>query len=201
MEWTLSGKILLFRRSGELPLVLSEEALVAAYATGSPAALASLFERFCDPVYRFLGSYVGKQSPDLDDLVQATFLEVMRAASKFRGGASVQTWIFGIAINVARHHRRSEWRRLRLLGSVFADRPSPTAEVEDSACKREKVSQLALAITALPEHLRAPIVLCDVEGTSGQEAARVLNIPEGTLWRRLHEARKQLRSALGEVQK
>src|SRR5690242_580555 len=94
---------------------LSSADLVAACATGDRQALGELFERFSVPVYRFLSRLVGAGEESLDDLVQATFLQVLRSAAKYRQEAAVQTWIFAIAVNVVRHHCRSEGRRRSLL--------------------------------------------------------------------------------------
>ena len=80
---------------------LSAEALVVACGTGDSAALGELFDRFHQTVYRFLSRYLGPRNPDLDDLVQATFLEVRRAASRFRKESSVNSWIVGIASRAA----------------------------------------------------------------------------------------------------
>jgi RNA polymerase sigma-70 factor (ECF subfamily) len=54
-----------------------------------------------------------------------------------------------------------------------------------------------IAIAALPHDLRAALVLVDLEGERGSDAASALGIPEGTLWRRVYHARKALRAALG----
>src|SRR5687767_5061415 len=91
--------------------VLSDEALLAACATGDAAALGALFDRFHDAVYRFAARLATTDELARDDLVQATFLEVCRTAHTFRGGSAVKTWILGVAANVARHTLRSEQRR------------------------------------------------------------------------------------------
>ena len=60
------------------------------------------------------------------------------------------------------------------------------------------IARLEDQLGRLPEDLRVAFVMCDVEGVAGVEAARVLGLREGTLWRRLHFARKALRAALEE---
>jgi RNA polymerase sigma-70 factor (ECF subfamily) len=65
---------------------------------------------------------------------------------------------------------------------------------DDAASQSEILAYLGNAIARLPHDLRVAFVLCDVEGTSGTEAARALSIPEGTLYRRVHEARKRLKA-------
>lgn len=195
----MSGKILPFRRPAVPSPNLSDEALLAACATGDTAALGELFERFHTAVYRVLGRYMGATCDELDDLVQATFLEVLRAASRFERRATVRAFILGIALNVARHHLRSE-RRRRHLEDRSGRQPLPVAAgPERGAAQKELFRLLESALQNLPHDLRVAFVLCDLEELKGAEVSRVLGIPEGTLWRRLYDARRALRQVLGEV--
>jgi RNA polymerase sigma-70 factor (ECF subfamily) len=175
---------------------MSDEALLAACATGDTVALGALFDRFHVVVYRFVSRLPTTDELAADDLVQATFLEVRRSASKFKGSSSVQTWILGIAANVARHQLRSE-RRRRIRQEGFAERltavpAQPDAEVD----RRRLLRRIAEALAELPYDQQVAFVLCDLEQLPGAEVANALSIPEGTLWRRLHVARKAVRAAL-----
>jgi RNA polymerase sigma-70 factor (ECF subfamily) len=194
-----TGQLLPFRRPDpSIPADgrPSDESLVAACAAGDGTAQAALFDRFQGPVYRFVSRLVGARCVDLDDLVQTTFLEAMRAAPRFRRDAAVKTWIFGIAVNVVRHHFRSQLRQ-RMLSMALLRHPPEARHGPDSiAERRELVSRLELAVAALPHELRAAFVMCELEEIPGKEVARVLNWRLGTLWRRVHEARKALRKAL-----
>ncbi len=192
-----SGKLIPLRRVAGDGGEISDEALVAACALRDRAALGALYDRFHQPVYRFLSRMVGARRDDVDDLVQATFLEVQRAAPRFRGGSSVLTWIFGIAANLARHHVRGESRRGAMLTAVMRE-PTPPGGVrpDESAARHELMERLAEALASLSHDHRAVFVMCDLEEVAGGEAARALGVREGTLWRRLHEARKRLRAAL-----
>lgn len=196
----MNGKVLPFRLPTEATSTLSDAALVGACATGDSGALGVLFERFNASIYRFLSRYVGPQNPDLDDLVQATFLEVLRSAGRFRHDAAVQTWIFGIAVNVARHYRRSERRRQAMVTNLVRHPQEHRVGPDHTAERREQVSRLEQAVAQLSDNLRTAFVMCDVEDLPGAEVARVLHLREGTLWRRLHEARKTLRKILEEGQ-
>jgi RNA polymerase sigma-70 factor (ECF subfamily) len=175
--------------------IASDDKLVAGCANGDPQALGELFDRHHLAVYRFLGRLCRGGSRDVDDLVQATFLEVQRAARGFRGGSAVKTWILGIAANVARHYVRSESRERALLSElgkqvelagIGARRPDETAE------QSEMLERLADALAELPQDLRVVFVACELEDLPGAEVARSLGVREGTLWRRLHDARKAL---------
>jgi RNA polymerase sigma-70 factor (ECF subfamily) len=180
----------------------ADAALLSEYAHGNAEALGELFDRHHRATYRFLARLTGANHADLDDLVQVTFVQVARSASRFDGRAMVRTWLFGIAINVARHHVRGNVRRRKVIADPDDDeqpsripghdRPDETAE------NRELLLHLERAIDELPHKLREVFVACEVEDLPGPDVARLLRIPEGTLWRRLHEARKAIRAALGE---
>jgi len=184
------------RLSGDVT-ELSDQALLAACGTGDRAALGALFDRFHTAVYRFIARLQTVDDAARDDIVQATFLELPRTAPHFRGASSVRTWILGISANVARHYRRDEDRRRAKLERCArhpAELPAlPDAEVE----RRRLLMQIAAALRGLPYDQQVAFVLCDVEQLPGVEVAHALDIPEGTLWRRLHVARKALREALG----
>jgi RNA polymerase sigma-70 factor, ECF subfamily len=177
---------------------VSDQALVIACAEGETRALGELFDRYNLIVYRFFSRMLGRDHAELDELVSETFLNVHQAARKFRGDASVKTWITAIAANVARHHIRSESRRRAFL-RLFQGRHSERGEDESRVAEhRDLVRRVGKLLGALPYDLRVVFVMCDLEEIPGADAARALGVPEGTLWRRLHEARKSLRAALAD---
>jgi RNA polymerase sigma-70 factor (ECF subfamily) len=190
----VSGKLLPLRRPADEPAI-SDAALVAACATGDGAALGALFERYQRQVERFVARLSWCNVTELADLVQNTFVEVQRAARGFQGKASVRTWIFSIAVNVARRHTRGEYRRRTMLADARLRSPRAGAGVDDQVAHRQQLRSIERALAELRPELREAFVLCDLEDVRGAEAARALGIREGTLWWRLHEARKRLRAA------
>ena len=170
---------------------LTDEGLVAACATSDRAARALLFERHVDAVHRFIARMRGSDSDVVDDLVQATFLAAFGAAAKCKTG-HVRGWLYGIAANLVRHHARGEIRRKAAL-AVVARETEAVARMGDPVT----LARLPAAIAALPHDQRAALVLVDLEGEKGCDAALALRIPEGTLWRRVYHARQALRAALG----
>jgi RNA polymerase sigma-70 factor (ECF subfamily) len=173
-----------------------DTALIAACAKGDPNALGALFDRHDQAVRRFLARICQVVPADLDDLVHATFVEVYRSAPGFRGRASAKTWIFGVAVNVARHHARGEARRRRFLTALAGTRPT-AVQPSDAAEHHHALGRMAEAIGELPYARRAAFVLCEIEGLTAAEAASVLDVRPGTIGRWLHEARKTLREAIG----
>ena len=119
-------------------------------------------------------------------------------AERYGARIIAQPWLgFGpqkqFAVNAARHYLRSETRR-RALQRSGELRPSyADGTPESKTAHSEFLQRLQQSILELPEHLRAAFVMCELEGVPGTEAARLLGIREGTLWRRLHDARKLIR--------
>jgi RNA polymerase sigma-70 factor, ECF subfamily len=176
--------------------VLPSEALVAAMASGAASALGELYDRHHRDVFGFLCAAANVHGPDLDDLVQETFLSAYASARTFQGRSAVKTWLFGIGLNLARNHARAEGRRRRATERIpAAERTAARPDAQIDA--NRQLSRLAEAIAALPPDLRAAYVTCVIEGVAGAEAARVLGARKGTLWRWVHEAREQLRRKIG----
>lgn len=175
------------------PDAMSDDGLIVACAAGDRAARALLFERYAAAVYRLVVRMRGSDNDVVDDLVQSTFLAAFKAAHRLRGG-NLRAWLYGIAINQVREYARREVRRKRAL-SRAAELVSCTP---DSGGRDPAVAaHLPAAIAALPHPLRAALILVDLEGERGADAAAALGIPEGTLWYRVHLARKAVRVALG----
>ena len=86
-----------------------QSSLIAAEqcSAGDASAIEELFHRYAPTVERVLARIVGP-TPDLEDLVQATFLEGLRVIGRFRGESSLSTWITGIAIHIAQHYLRAQ---------------------------------------------------------------------------------------------
>ena len=173
---------------------LTDDALLAASAVGDPAALGALFDRHHEAIYRLISRLLRTEPAEIDDLVQNTFLEAWRSASRFAGRGTVKSFLFGVAANTVRHHLRDTRRRRHLLDSLPA--PAHRAPPDDALSRAQQLGRLAAALDELPHDLRTAYVLCDLEDLSGVEVARMLAVRPGTLWRRLHQARRMLRAVL-----
>jgi RNA polymerase sigma factor (sigma-70 family) len=175
----------------------SDQSLLSACALGDNLALQELFQRHADRVYGVLVRTRFVDGKDLDDLVQTTFMEVQRSAKRYDARASVNTWIIGIAMNIMRQYLRSERRRREAISEV-AELPRSIGEngPHDQVAHRQELERLKRQFDAMPSHLRIVFTLIDLEGMSGGEAARLLNLREGTVWSRLHQAREALRQCV-----
>jgi RNA polymerase sigma factor (sigma-70 family) len=175
---------------------ISDECLVAACAVGDTEALGVLFDRHHRGVYAFLSRLAGTDERDLDDLVQATFLEALRASKRYRGDAPVHRWLFGIAAHLVRHHVRSEVRR-KSFHVKLAEHPTRIQTEPGVRAERNQIlARVRDAVDALPHKQKVVYVMCVLEEIPGVEVARVLDMREGTVWRLLHQARTALRETL-----
>jgi RNA polymerase sigma-70 factor (ECF subfamily) len=170
---------------------MGDRGLIAACAAGDRSARALLFERYVDAINRFVTRMRGCDPDAAEDLVHATFMAAFKAAGSFRG-SSVRSWLFGIAANVVHDYARSEIRRKRALGTIAA-----TAPLGHAPERPAMVARLPDALMQLSHEQRVAVLLVDLEGERGRDAAAALGIPEGTLWSRVYLARKALRKALG----
>jgi RNA polymerase sigma-70 factor, ECF subfamily len=178
----------------------SDTQLLADLVDGDGNALGELYMRHHLKLYRFLARMAPLDQVHLDDMVQNTFLAASQGASRFQGNARVDTWLMAIAANVLKQHIHKE-RRRRAICAAFVAFPSEreTADSPEALLERQKaMNLLAQQLHKMSHKLKTVFVMCDIEGIAGTEVARVLNLREGTVWRRLHEARKLLRVALAE---
>lgn len=192
----MTGQVIPLRRPEPEGEPVSDSALLGACAGGDQKALAHLYDRHHVQVWRFLARLLGTGCPEVDDLVQSTFVEVWRSAPRFQGRSHVRSWILGISHNLARRHMRDGSRR-RAAMAALRDVTPQAFEPEGGWQDKLLLERLENALQQLSPKLRATFVLCDLEGITGVEAARILGTRPGTAWRRLHEARAKLRVALG----
>lgn len=170
--------------------------LLSRIAAGDLESLGALYDRYAGDVRTFL-LRVGVRQAELDDVVQQTFLEVVRAAKNFDGRACARPWLLGVSAAMARRNRRSFARtvaRLKLWTKAMADR-RPDTPAESLEGEEAKL-RAAEALAALSEGKREAFVLVVLEGASGEEAAAALGVSVNTIWSRIHHARVELRAKL-----
>ncbi|HJZ57654.1 MAG TPA: RNA polymerase sigma factor, partial [Gemmataceae bacterium] len=133
------------------------------------------------------------QGEDVEDTFQATFLTLARKAQAVTWRESVAAWLYEVSYRLAREVRRRNVRRqAREARAPVRDAADPLDEITG----RELLTAIDEELASLPEEYRAPLLLCCLEGVSGEEAARQLGYSASTLKRRLHAARERLRSQL-----
>jgi RNA polymerase sigma factor (sigma-70 family) len=132
-------------------------------------------------------------SPDADDAFQATFLVLVRKAASVRNRNSLGSWLYSVAVRIARNARVSAMRR-----SAYERQAIPMRQADnlDEAVWRDLRPLLDAELERLPEKYRAPLVLCYLEGHTHEEAARKLGWTNGTVCGRLARAKAMLRARL-----
>jgi RNA polymerase sigma-70 factor (ECF subfamily) len=159
---------------------------------GSPEAFRELVERTEDSVRRLLGRLQGR-CPDLDDQVQEVYLRAWRGLAGFRGGSRLSTWLYRIAVNVARNRARGPRPTIGLPEEVGRSLAAPPSIGED-----ELLALYERALARLAEEVRTTFVLHEAQGLSYQATAEVLGCPIGTVMSRLHRARTSILEYLRE---
>jgi len=162
----------------------------------------AVYERFRRPVWR-LARRLTENDEEALETTQEIFLRVWRGLDGFRGDSKISTWVFQIAWNYLRAHRRKKGRQLQFI-SVGSERAQETVEIAtDTAADPERrtaaiesVERLETALHRLPEHHRVVVWLRDGEELSYQEISRVLDVPIGTVRSRLARARTALRELM-----
>ena len=135
-----------------------------------------------------------------EDAFQASFLILARRAHSIRQPELLGNWLYGVALRTAREARlRDHRRRQHELPRSEGNGAEPIDEVdrpELSVVCREQFEVLHEEVSQLPEKYRGPVVLCELEGLTYQEAAQRLRCPVGTIGVRLRRARERLRQRL-----
>jgi RNA polymerase sigma-70 factor (ECF subfamily) len=196
----------------------SEAALVAALRAGDETAFARIVDEYSGSMRRVALTFVRTREV-ADEVVQETWLGVIRGIDRFEGRSSVKTWIFRILTNVAKTRAEREARSVPF-SSLEGDEPSvdpdrffrpdedgPTggwssppqswrALPEERLLSSETRRLIESAIDDLPPAQRVVITLRDVQGFTPEEVCNVLEISETNQRVLLHRARSKVRAAI-----
>lgn len=130
-----------------------------------------------------------------DDLVQDTLSTAIEKCHQVRDLDRLNAWLYTVLNNTWRQYLRRKREEYEFDENMFHQESNP----ESLADTQEIVSQVRMAIMALPMDQRQVIALVDLEGFSYAEVAVILEIPIGTVMSRLHRARKSLQNTLEEI--
>lgn len=188
---------------------IDEAGLLKRLRAGDEQAFVSLIRQHHGVMVRLARSYVPNQSV-AEDVVQETWIAVLRGLPSFEGRSSVKTWLYAILLNRARTAGLKERRqvpmadperpvdpkRFNLDGSWSFPPVHWTDEVEDRVRAERLNKSLQVAIEQLPSAQRDVLTLRDVEGLTAADACKILGLQQGHQRVLLHRARSRLRSAL-----
>ncbi len=147
---------------------------------------------------RVLGWCIRLGGPRLDaeDLAQAVFETALKRSGSFRGDSALSTWLFGITRNTVRNARRRAALR-RFVGMESVPEPRDLGPGTEALAERRLLRRrVQRALERLKTPQREVLVLADLEQHSAPEVAALLGIPTGTVYSRLHHARRAFAKAL-----
>ena len=178
-----------------MPVGARDLDLVERHRYGDEAAFEEIYDRFGGMVYN-LAWRLSNDPEEAADLTQETFLRIHRHLGKFRGGSTLKTWIYRIALNHCRGRlgRKRSW--LPLAEETERTLPDPRRGPEERALAHDAERRVASALAALPRRYAEAVVLCDLEGLPYQEIAEVLGVRIGTVRSRIARGRERLRRVL-----
>ena len=182
-----------------MPRPATELDLVERHRLGDPSAFEEIYRQHEKMVFNLALRMTGSPE-DAAELTQEVFLRVYRHLERFRGGSTLKTWVFRIALNCC----RSRYRRRRLsfreispddteaLERIADPRPDP----ERDALNASLGERLDEALARVPMAFREAVVLRDVHGFTYDEISEILRIRIGTVRSRIARGRERLRRAL-----
>lgn len=178
----------------------SDEQLALGLQSGNSDALTGLVERHHSPLLGFLYRLTGGDRALAEDLVQETFLRVLRSIGQFHPGRPFKPWLYAIATNIARDHfKQAEMQHADSASDSEAQWESagdPADGPEARLLIDGEARQVAAAVTALPLHQREAVILRYYQDLSLADIASALDVPVGTVKSRLNLGLKRLRIML-----
>ncbi len=185
-----------------LPLedTTTDEALLRRCAAGDRAAFDLLVDRHGDALFRFASRQCGARR-DAEDAVQDGLLSAWRGAATYRGEASARGWLFQIVLHACRRRSRLRAGEPSVHGALVEAEAlaHAGAGADEQAASRQTAAALARALERLPAEAREVLLLRDVEGLDGPEAAAALGIGLSAMKSRLHRARLELKERVEEI--
>ena len=185
-----------------------DEELLGRLRAGDETAFAVLVDRYHAPMIRLALAYVPTRAV-AEEVVQDTWLGVVRGIDRFEGRSSLKTWLFRILVNRARTAGPRERRHVPLGHGETVDPDRFTAdgawatppahwsdEVDDRLDAAALAGSLREAIDSLPAGQREVVLLRDVDGVSSADACAILGISEGNQRVLLHRGRARVRQLL-----
>lgn len=174
-----------------------DAALARRAAAGDDLAFGALMRRHKARLHSFVRRYVGERDAALD-VVQEAFVAAWKAIGRYDGRRPFAVWLRAIALNKCRDRgRRAAVRRLVLgekgIESAEAQAQADTGPTAEAALQTtQRLDHLSRAIARLPEKLKAPLILTQLEGLSQQEVAVQLGVSVKTVETRVYRAKQRL---------
>lgn len=157
-----------------------------------------------DSMYNFAFRLTNDED-DANDLVQDTYMKAFRFINSFQEGTNAKAWLFRILKNsfINDYRKKSkepskvDYQEVETVYNSTEDAEfESTSDLRIEAVQDMIGDEVAMALNGLPVDFRTVIILCDIEGFTYEEMAKILDIPIGTVRSRLHRARNLLKEKL-----
>ena len=174
------------------------DATIIERSVHAPEAFGAIFDRHVTAIHGYLSRRTGSDAAD--GLVGDVFRVAFENRSRYQSDrSSALPWLYGIAANVLRQHRRTEYRRFRLIDKLTAEPGDPNGEDESARLQaRDEVAKVVQVLGALPDAEREAVLLYAWEDLSYEDIATAQDVPVGTVRSRLNRARARIRERFGE---
>ncbi|MDN3639795.1 RNA polymerase sigma factor RpoE [Simiduia curdlanivorans] len=180
------------------PAPNTDQMLVERVQKGDKRAFDLLVIKYQHKVASIVSRYI-RDSFEVNDVVQESFIKAYRAIPNFRGDSAFYTWLFRIAVNTAKNYLVARSRRPPAQGVdaedaefLAADYMQDVDTPEGLHFKDELEALVAKTIEGLPEDLRSAVMLREIDGKSYEEIAEIMACPVGTVRSRIFRAREAL---------
>ena len=175
------------------------DAVAIERSQADPEAFVAVFDRHYDAIHRYLHRRLGRDLAD--ELASETFTQAYRRRASYRPHAeSALPWLYGIAANLVRRHRRTEVRRLRAYARTGAD---PAVDLDETRVldrvDADRVgAALAGELASLSAEDRETLSLVAFADLTYEEVGQALGVPRGTVASRMNRVRRLLSFPLSE---
>jgi len=183
-----------------------EARLIEACREGDASAFNLLVWRWEKPLFNFVYKYVG-HADTAEDLVQETFVRVLKNIERYTHRGSFSTWLYRIAINLCKDHLKKKRLPMVSLHDYYTtasgekvyvkDRVAGDGPAADAVVGAEDLGEtVRRLLSGLPEEQRVVILMKEYQEMTFREIAEVLEVPEGTVKSRLYHGLRTMRSQL-----
>lgn len=173
--------------------------LALAARDGESVAFTRLYERTREQAWRVLYRVVGN-SPDLEDLLQEAYLQLMKALQSYRGDSKVSTFLHRVCVNVGLMYLRGKRRRPEELSDDVPEHPTTEHHDPERAAQVKQAAALVQrALSLLSEEKAQVFTYHDLLGLKPEEIAELVDCPVNTVRSRLNRARADFTQAVAKL--
>ena len=169
-----------------------DSVLIEKVKNGNEGAFNFLVNKYYPRVYASLFSFT-KSKEDSEDLAQQTFLKVWQQIKTFRGDSAFFTWVYRIAINLAKNYVVSSGYKKQKVNTSIESAEidvSSYEDIESLLIHKQSLNEIKDFINTMPESLKTAFTLRESEGKSYEEISTITETPIGTVRSRIFRARE-----------